>query len=420
MIPESIWGKIIKDYIEWDVNLIKREIKYEIPTIQRALSIIGPRRAGKTYFMFQISKDIGKNQSIYVNFEDPRLVGANIEDLMKFLDVFYSIYPENVKKTNYFLLDEIQAIPDWERFVRYLLDKNQKVILSGSSSKMLSKEISTLLRGRAIVTDVYPFSFKEVLKANGIKIEKYLSTYEESKIKNIVRDYLIWGSYPEVILNPSLRKEILREILNLTIYRDIVERWKILNIKAMKMIIKMVAHSIHLSISKIYNNLKGLGIGIGKATVSNYLEYLEDSMIFYKIHPYVKSYKKREMLGFKSYLVDNGLLTIQGIEDKSILLENMVFTELLKRGYKPNENLFYYLTRKGEEIDFLIKEGEKIDLIEVSYELDGKHIKRLGNAMNEIGIKEGIIITWDYEDEIKMNGKMIKAVPLWKWLLMKE
>jgi len=417
MIPESIWGKIIKDYIEWDVNLIKREIKYEIPTIQRALSIIGPRRAGKTYFMFQISKDIGKNQSIYVNFEDPRLVGANIEDLMKFLDVFYSIYPENVKKTNYFLLDEIQAIPDWERFVRYLLDKNQKVILSGSSSKMLSKEISTLLRGRAIVTDVYPFSFKEVLKANGIKIEKFLSTYEESKIKNIVRDYLIWGSYPEVILNPSLRKEILRENLNLTIYRDIVERWKILNIKAVKMIIKMVAHSIHLSISKIYNNLKGLGIEIGKATVSNYLEYLEDSMIFYKIYPYVKSYKKREMLGFKSYLVDNGLLTIQGIEDKSILLENMVFTELLKRGYKPNENLFYYMTRKGEEIDFLIKEGEKIDLIEVSYELDREHIKRLGNAMNEIGIKEGVIITWDYEDEIIINGKMIKAMPLWKWLL---
>jgi len=417
MIDESVWGKIIKDYLEWNVKLVRRDIKYEIPKIQRALSIIGPRRSGKTYLMFQISKELEKTRSIYVNFEDPRLTGVNLQDLLKFLDTFYSMFPENVKKTNYFLLDEIQTIDKWEKFVRHLLDKNQKVILSGSSSKMLSKEISTELRGRSIVTYVYPFSFKEILRANGLAIEKYLSTYEESKIKKLTRDYLIWGSYPEVILNPSLRKEILTENLNLTIYRDVVERWRVSNVKGLRLVIKMLAYSSNLSISKMYNNLKGLGMEIGKTTVANYLEYLMDSMIFYKLYPYVKSYKKQEMLGFKSYLIDNGLLTVLGVEDNSRLLENMVFLELLKRGYETNKNLFYYLTKNGEEIDFLIKERERIRLIETTYNIDRKHVKKMFTALNEIDSKTGIIITWDYEDEIDKDGKKITCLPLWKWLL---
>lgn len=420
MIEEAVWGKIIKDYIDWDVELIKRDIQYEIPKVQRALSIVGPRRAGKTYFMFQISKELEKTQTVYVNFEDPRLVGADIQDLMKFLDAFYSIFPENVKKTNYFLLDEIQNIEGWERFVRYLLDKNQKVIISGSSSKMLSREISTELRGRAIVVNVYPFSFKETLKANGLVVEKYLSTYEESKIKKLTVDYLIWGAYPEVVLNPSLREEILKENLNLTIYRDIVERWRVANIKALRLIVKMLAHSPNLSITKIYNNLKGFGIEIGKTTVANYLEYLMDSMIFYKLYPYIKSYKKQEMLGFKSYLIDNGLLTILGVEDKSRLLENIVISELIKRGYEVNQNLFYYLTKDGREIDFLIKDRRGFSLIETAYDIDEEHIRRMFRALEELDSKKGIVITWNKEDILEKNHKIVEVMPLWKWLIASQ
>ncbi len=419
MIDESVWIRIIKDYSELEISLIKRDIRYEIPRVQRALSIIGSRRSGKTYLMFQITRDIDMDRTLYVNFEDPRLVGIENRDLMKMLDIYYSIYPENAKKTCFFFLDELQNIHGWERFVRYLLDRNQKVVLSGSSSKLLSKEIATELRGRTITIKVYPFTFREILVANKLETTDYLSTYEEAKIKNLSRGYLEWGGYPEVILNPSLRREILREILNLTIYRDIVERWKILNLKVLRLIMKMLAYSPHLSISKIYNNLKGLGVGVGKTTVANYLEYLEESMVFHKLYIYMKSYKKQELLGFKSYLVDNGLLKIQGVEDKSRLLENLVFTELLKKGYEPNNSIFYYKTRDNKEIDFLLKDGNKLNLLEVTYDLDNEHISRLFDAMGELKIKKGIIVTWDTMDIIRKGNMEVNVIPLWRWLITK-
>jgi len=421
MIEREIWGRIVRDFWEWDVELIRRDVRYEIPKVQRALVVIGPRRAGKTYFMFQIIKDllnrIDKRKIIFVNFEDPRLIDADLNDLMSFLDVFYTIYPENVKETCYFFLDEVQCVKNWERFVRFLLDKNQKVILSGSSSKLLSREIATHLRGRSISIKIYPFSFREILKANGIEVGPYLSSYELAKVKNLAESYLMWGGYPEVVLNPSLRREILKEILDLTIYRDIVERWRVENIRALRLIIKMLAYSTHLSISKIYRNLKGLGLNIGKNTIANYIEYLEDSLIVYRLQALVKSYKKAEILGFKPYLVDNGILHVLGVEDRGRLLENLVFVELLKKGYVPNEDIFYY-TFEGGEVDFVVDR----QLIQVCYDVNDydtrtREVRALVKASKNLNYKDCLIITWDQEETIVVNGLVIKVVPIWKWCL---
>ena len=411
MIKKSIWGKIIKEFSVEEIKIIKRNIKWEIPKIQRALTIIGPRRAGKTFFMFQILKELKEKNAIYLNLEDPRLIGCKLKDLLNFLEVYYELYPERSREINYFFLDEVQNVKNWEKFVRFLLDKNQKVVISGSSSKLLSKEIATELRGRAITVKVYPFSFKEIAKAKNLPVEKYLSTYEESIIKKNAKEYLEWGGYPEVVLNPSLRREILKEILDLTIYKDIVERWGIRNIKILKLLIKSLATSTHLTVSKIYNNLKGLGYDIGKTTISNYLHYLEDSFIVYTLLPYEKSYKKQEMLGFKPYFIDNGILNIIGCSE-SKMLENIVLVELLKNGY---QEIYYYITRKNKEIDFFVK--EKNTLIETTYEAEKEHIKKVKDAMGELGVKKGYIITWDEETVVKEKGKEIKIVPLWKWML---
>ncbi|MCD6188785.1 MAG: ATP-binding protein [Thermococcus sp.] len=427
MISKETWGKIIRDYLEWDVELIERDIPYTLPRVQRALVIIGPRRAGKTYFMFQILKEllkhgIRKDEALYINLEDPRVIGTTLEDLLNFLDVYYSQFPENAKKRNYFFLDEVQTVDNWEKFVRYLLDKNQRVVISGSSSRLLSKEIATELRGRSISLKVYPFSFKEILKSKNIKPAPFYSTYEEAKIKKLLREYLLWGGYPEVVLDFSLRREILREIIDLTIYKDIIERWGIVNIKALKLLFKMLAFSTHLSISKAYKNLKGIGINVGKTTVANYLEFLEDSLVFYPLRALIKSYKLQELYGFKPYLVDNGLLAILGVQDEGRLLENLVFTELLKSGLEPNRNVLYYRTRDGKEVDFVIlEEGMVKQAIQVTYELNESNYEReisaLIGASKDLKCRDLVLITWDQEETIKTKGKEIKVMPLWKWLL---
>lgn len=423
MIEKEVWGRIIKDHLEHRAEVIERDVTVKFPKTPRAISIIGPRRAGKTYLMFQLinwltSGGLPREKTVYVNFEDPRLLGAELKDLLTFLDVYYEMFPENARGECHFFLDEVQNVPDWERFVRFLLDRNQRVVVSGSSSKLLSKEIATSLRGRSLSVRVYPFSFREVLRANGLKVERFYSTYEKARINRLLREYLHWGGYPEVVLNPHLRAEILREIIDLTIYRDIVERWGAENLKALRLLLKMLAFSSHLSASKAYRNLKSLGIGVGKATVANYIEYFSDSMILHPLRPYVKSYKLQERMGFKPYLVDNGLLKVMGVEDEGRLLENLVFTELLKRGYEPNGELFYYVTRNGREVDFVIKGRE---LIQVAAELHEKNRERelraLIEAGRELGIGKLTIVTLEQDDVVKTAGKEVKVTSLKKWLL---
>jgi len=423
MIEKEVWGRIIKDHLEHRAEVIERDVTVKFPKTPRAVSIIGPRRAGKTYLMFQLinrltSGGLPREKTVYVNFEDPRLLGAELKDLLTFLDVYYEMFPENARGECHFFLDEVQNVPDWERFVRFLLDRNQRVVVSGSSSKLLSKEIATSLRGRSLSVRVYPFSFREVLRANGLKVEKFYSTYERARINKLLREYLHWGGYPEVVLNPHLRAEILREIIDLTIYRDIVERWGAENLKALRLLLRMLAFSSHLSASKAYRNLKSLGIGVGKATVANYIEYFSDSMILHPLRPYVKSYKLQERMGFKPYLADNGLLKVMGVEDEGRLLENLVFTELLKRGYEPNGELFYYVTKNGREVDFVIKGRE---LIQVTAELHEKNRERelraLIEAGRELGIGKLTIVTLEQDDVVKTAGKEVKVTSLKKWLL---
>ncbi|MEO2152774.1 MAG: ATP-binding protein, partial [Thermococcus sp.] len=290
MIERETWEEVIADYLELRVDYVPRQVEVKLPK-SRALAIVGPRRAGKTYFLFQLWDELDgeRRKSLYVNFEDPRLIGATSNDLMEMLRVYYSLVelPKNEKLT--FLLDEVQAVEGWERFVRYLLDRRHRVILTGSSSRLLSKEIATVLRGRAVTLNLYPFSLHEVLK---LKIGNKLPSLEvKGKVLGVLRDCLEWGSYPEVVLQPELRRELLREILDVTIYRDIVERWRVDNIKALRFLFRLLARSSHTSITKLHSTMKSLGIAVGKPTLANYIEYLNDALVLFPLRAYVKSEK---------------------------------------------------------------------------------------------------------------------------------
>ncbi len=428
MITKEKWIEIIKDFQEKELpELIEREIDIplKIP-IKRAISIIGPRRAGKTYETFNLIKKLlrtntNKRQILYVNFERADIGVANSEDLVLMLEAFYEIYPDNKKKELWLFLDEIQNVSNWEKFVRTALDEEIKIYLTGSSSKLLSKEMATSMRGRNLTYNLLPFSFREFLKAKNIKIEKYLSSSEKSKIMSNLRAYLEYGGYPESVIYEKEREKILTDIKETAIYRDVVERSKIRNVKALRLLITALINSKEFSINKFYNFIKSQGVKIGKNVLYNYLEYLNDAFFVFTLRKFSLSYKKAEQSIPKIYFIDNGLLRVSGIQDKGRLMENLVFIEL----YRRNLDISYYKSITNEEVDFVIKDNKKIrQLIQVCYNIEDyitkeREIKSLIKAGKELKCKNLLVITYDYGGEEMYKNKKVNFIPLWKWLLEK-
>jgi predicted AAA+ superfamily ATPase len=420
---------MIKDFQESELpKLVKRDLRIEADLpIRRAISIIGPRRAGKTFFMFQVigellRNNIDKSRILYVNLESDLLIGCTIEDLRSMLNIFYEIYPENKRQKVYLFLDEVQNVPYWERFVRSVVDSERiQVYVSGSSSKLLSMEVATSLRGRTLPYYIYPFNFKEFLRAKGFEAEKYLSSLKKAMLLNLLQKYMR-GSYPEVVLFENEREKILKEIFEVTIYRDIIERFKVRNIRVLRLMVKSLVSSTYFSIHKFYNYIKSLGMKVSKNTLYNYVEYFSDSLVLCTLRKYSRSYKEVEQTIPKIYLVDNGLLIVNGVESTSRLMENLVFSELLKKGFTPNENLFYF-SSNNKEVDFVIKSGGKVkQLIQVCYNIEDfdtkeREISALVKASKELDCSDLTVITWDYEGVEKHDGRRIRFLPLWKWLL---
>ena len=429
MITRETWIRAIKDFQEFELpKLVKRDLRIEADLpIKRAISIIGPRRAGKTFFMFQVIGEllrngIDKSRILYVNLESDLLIGCTVEDLRNMLNIFYEIYPENRGRKIYLFLDEVQNVPYWERFVRNIVDSGGiQVYVSGSSSKLLSIEVATSLRGRTLPYYIYPFNFKEFLRAKGFEVEKYLSSSKKATLLNLLQKYME-GSYPEVVLFEKEREKVLKEIFDVTIYRDIIERFRVKNIRVLRLMAKGLVSSTYFSIHKFYNYIKSLGMKVSKNTLYNYVEYFSDSLVLYTLRKYSRSYKEVEQTIPKIYFVDNGLLIINGVENASRLMENMFFSELLKKGFTPNENLFYFHSN-NKEVDFVITSGGKVkQLIQVCYNIDDfntkeREISALVKASKELDCSDLTVITWDHEGVEKHGGRRIKFLPLWKWLL---
>jgi len=428
MISRDTLIRLIKDFNEnpYPSDLKERSlgIPLEIP-LKRAISIIGPRRSGKTYMMFLlirrlIEKGVKPNRILYVNFESYNLIGAKLSDAKRLVDVYFEIYPENRNRKVWFFLDEIQNLEGWETFVRSLIDKGGiSIYISGSSSKLLSREIATQLRGRTISYEIYPLSFNEFLDFKEIRFDEFLSSRDRSRIINALNEYLEWGGYPETLLFD--KEKILREILEVTIQRDLIERYKIRNEKILKILIRALAYSKEFSVHKFYNFLKSSGYRISKNTLYNYMEMLSDILVIFPVRKFSSSYKKEERSIPKIYFVDNGLLRIQGVDSRSKLMENLVFMHLL-RDFGRNK-ISYYKTINGQEVDFVIRENSRVkQLIQVCYEIEDfnvkeREVKSLLRASRDLSCNNLLIITYDYEDVERIGNRKIIFKPLWKWLL---
>ena len=391
-------------------------------------AITGPRRAGKTFFCFQLinklKEKISKENLLYINFEDEKLLGAEANDLDKLLETFYELSTIENKQNIYLFLDEIQNVKNWDNWVRRIYDtqKNIKLILTGSSSKLLSKEISTSLRGRSINIEIFPLSFKELLTWNKILYNLKTISYSKDKIeiKKKFYKFLAEGGYPAIAKNNN-KWDILQNYYESMIFKDVIERNNIKEIKKLRVLANLLFESItkEISYNNLMNKLKYLGFNISKNTIIGYISYFEDAYLFFQNLKYEYSITKQLGSVKKIYCIDNGLLNAVSFKfskDTGKLLENLVFIELKRRG-----NEIYYF-RKNNECDFLIKEKNKIiKAVQVTKKLDEENSRReingLLEAMKEYNLKEGLILTDEEEQEKIIEGKKIKIIPVWKWLL---
>ncbi len=387
---------------------------------EQIVAIIGVRRSGKSTLMKQFIKkqiDLGKSRDsfLYVNFEEPKFTDMlSLDSLQQIYDAYIEILkPKNIP---YILLDEIHNIPRWEKFVRGLHEKKEaNIIVSGSTSKLLSKELGTLLTGRWLELKTSPLNFQEFLQFKQLKIKNKLDILSQKvKIKQLLREYLEFGGFPLVSLKEE-KEELLRRYFDDIITRDIAERHKIRRVDKLKTLAKYYLTNSSSFIS--YRRISKF-MNLSLDSVERFSNYMEDANLIFLVPKFSYSLKEQEVNPRKVYSVDSGLINVisfRFIDNIGKLYENIVFLSLV-RG---DREIYYY--KNKNECDFIIKKGKKIiQAIQVSYQIKEnreREIKGLLEAIQAFKLKEGIIITEDYEAEEKIENKTIKFIPLWKWLL---
>ena len=387
--------------------------------------VMGPRRAGKTYFLYDIILNklkLKDEDFIFIDFEDAIVDDTNINTLLDIVNIHEELYG---KKPKYLFFDEIQVIKHWEKAIRTLFETKKYIIfLSGSSAKLLSREIATSLRGRALSYTILPFSFKEFLEVKNYTIKEVYSSSEENKIKKYLREYLKYGGFPNVIMEKKIAGRFFKEYLDLVVFRDVIERHQIKNVFLIKFLIKSILSSFakEFSIHNIFNILKSQNIKVSKKTLYEYTAYLEEAFFSFFLKKFSYSMKKAELSIPKVFINDVGLVNASPSsfsENMGRSMENIVFLELLRK----EENIAYFKTTAKHEVDFVIKKGKKIGwIIQVCYDISDartrkREIDALLNAGKELRCKNLLIITWDVEAEKKLAGETISFIPLWKWLL---
>jgi len=413
-------------------KIVPREFNYSLLKSNLILSIVGVRRCGKTFLLYQIMQNlqVPRENIIYINFEDEALYPLVGDELQNLLPVYFELFSSNPDYKIYLLLDEVQNIPYWEKWVRRIYDteKNIAIIITGSTSRLASYEIATALRGRTITFNLYPFSFKEFLVARDFKFDPTTISYSREKpiLMKFLNEYLKYGGFPQILFEEEENKNmVLQEYYRAIFYRDVVERYSVRNIKLLDSFLKLITSNTAclISFSKTENLFKTTGFKVSKATLIDYMSYFTSCFLCFEVP--IFSYKIKDQLQYprKVYSIDTGLtnaIIFKFSKETGRIYENTVFLDLKRRG---EEEIYYWKNRQGMEVDFILKSGlVPTQLIQVcsdvgKLETKEREIKALSCAMEEFKLNQGLIITDDYEKDVKMDNKRIKFIPLWKWLL---
>lgn len=376
--------------------------------------ISGLRRAGKSTLLAQLAhKFYPKIDYFYVDFEDERFLSFTVSDFSKLHELLIELFGNH--KT--FLLDEIQNLEEWERFVNRMINAGYKFYITGSNASLLSKELGTKLTGRYIPIELFPFSWEEYLVFNKISVPDLtrLTTVARGELKKAFSDYLKKGGIPQSLQYPELpiHKTLYDDIIN----RDIGARYKLADTKPLRELTFYLLSNIAGLVS--YNKLKEL-LKLGSVnTVSSYIGYLEASWLLFVVNRYAYSVKKQQIANKKVYCIDTGLtksVAFSFSEDRGKFLENLVFLRLRRL---LSEGIYYYKTEKDHEVDFYL--SKKKTFVQVSQSLVNpatreREIQALLEAMEEVEESTGMIITEDEEETLKLEGQSITVLPVYKWL----
>lgn len=412
----------------------KREISIPIlsESLRKACVLIGMRRSGKTWSLYQVMHDlmrkgINKSHLVYINFEDERLVNMQTKNFQDIIEGYFELYPAYLNRSDiYFFFDEIHEIAGWEKFIRRLLDQEKiQLYITGSSSKMLSKEIASSLRGRTLEREIFPFSFSEYLLKLQITKPKLIGSKEKIQLTSHFGNFLREGGFPETIgQDPPLLRSLLQGYTASVIYRDIIERYQVSNVHAVK---QLLAHCVKnsatiFSVSKMFNMFKSLGYAISKNSLYEYMNYFEDAYCIFSLSKFDLSVRKAAQSMKKIFTVDQGLITAFTMSSQFDLaqqLETAVFSFLRRK----TKDLFYFHTKEGKEVDFVqLLPDQSLSLFQVCLSLSDpqtrkREVDALTFAMQELQIGLGTIITFDEEEEIEVSAGHIKCVPAWKMML---
>ena len=396
-----------------------------IPLVERPLTLeehgnyvfVGVRQAGKSYLLFQRMQQIMETGTdvediVYVNFDDERLKEMTAMDFDLILQAYHSMY----EGTPVFFFDEIQNVDGWANFARRLANRKYQVYVTGSNAKMLSRDIETVLGGRYLDIKVFPYSFEEYLKANGVVLSKgWQYGRKANELQRHFRTYFEWGGFPELV-NFREKRIWLNSLYNRIFFNDLVVRHKIKNEDALRLCVRRLAESVMqpCSLNRLCNLVKSTGASCSPSTVMEYVRYLQESCLLISLDNYASKFVEKETIK-KHYFVDNGLIHLFVNNPDTLLLENLCAITLYK---KYGSGLYYF--NKGIEVDFFVPE-EGLG-IQASYRMSDeatleREVKALAALHSFKPLRQAIIITYEDEGTMEYNGLEIELKPVWKWVL---
>jgi len=391
------------------------EIERAMP-LPHAVVISGLRRVGKSTLLAQFAHRLGQERFYYVNFEDDRFLGFQAEDANDLYQALVELFGERLV----FIIDEVQNVTGWERFVRRFMDQGIKFFITGSNASLLSRDLGTRLTGRYVPVELFPFSFVEFLHFKEYTIPDLtrLKTVEMASLQQTLNEYLRLGGIPEPLKYPEL--PLLRTLYDDILYRDIATRYHIEEVRALKELAFYIMSNPTSSVS--FNKLKEQ-FRLGSVnTIKNYIEYLENSWLIFTMNVYAYSLKRQQIAAKKVYSIDTGLANTIGFSfspNTGKLMENAAFLALRRK----TREIYYYTTPAGYEVDFYLPESGQ--LVQVAQSMDNpttreREIRALVDALGALGLSSGLILTDSKSELITRNGFTITIRSLAEWLLESE
>ncbi len=410
--PRGIIGKV-REYLD-------------LPHI---IALVGVRRAGKSTLARQTinhlmrERGISPRNILFLNLETPQL--SRYRNDVSYLERAYEDYLKLVapEGTVYCFLDEVHYFPEWQVFVKAKYEQRQiKFIVTGSNSHMLSSEFITLLSGRALPVEVYPFSFAEYTLARGIgSLDQVAIVRERNRLRSLLDEYMKFGGFPEIcnMEGAAVIKDVLVMYARNILYQDIAPRFSIKKAVDLENLFFYLTSNVSSLYS--FNKLAAL-TGLNDKTVKEYMGYFDDAYLLFTLDAFSFSVKEQIKSPKKVYAIDTGMAGAVGFsfsENRGHLLENLIFLDLKRRGY----DLSYYKTTNGLEVDFACCSGGRVDrLVQVALELGddktrNRELRSLVKALDETGLERGEIVTYEEEGEFMVDDKTIHVIPAFKFLL---